>query len=522
MAKQQIKENIKNAKIQLVVIESDADKKNEHYSRLRSYAKDVAAMGNQIIRWMNMTDTLQEHIIISDDELNRRKETIQTEIEELKSQKKAETDETKKTKIDAKLKRAYGNLLKLNVEAREKAVEFYVKSEPTYYYNQIAEYFPNIEGSIRTCVVNRVMTDYNNDRREMNRGERSIRSYTKTGNIPFMKQGIHFKAVEDNILMTWFQIPFKLYFGRGKHRNGPKKELVQKIMNNDPNYLLCDSSIYIDQDSKIFLNLVYKMPPTTRQLDKNICVGVDMGINNPAFCALNIGLDRASFGSKEGFYDQLVKFEKLMRAAQKNAALIPGGKGRKKKMKSIEHFRNKRKNWTTTLNHYISKKIVEFAIKHNAGIIKMELLTGIMSRLKQQHIFGTKWSYYQLQQMVENKARSEGIEVLYVDPYGTSFICSECGSTAKGQRDKKNWVKFVCANENCDNHNEGRGVNADYNAAVNIARSTKFISEPKESQFYKVIKAKQKQNNTESTTSDAENELLSEMLEIVELFGLSE
>ncbi len=80
------------------------------------------------------------------------------------------------------------------------------------------------------------------------------------------------------------------------------------------------------------------------------------------------------------------------------------------------------------------------------------------------------WSYYELQTMIKYKAEREGIRVRFIDPAFTSQTCSHCGHVDKENR--KSQAKFECTE--C-----GFELNADHNAAINIARSTKFVKEDK-------------------------------------------
>ncbi|WP_269851543.1 transposase [Methanosarcina horonobensis] len=71
------------------------------------------------------------------------------------------------------------------------------------------------------------------------------------------------------------------------------------------------------------------------------------------------------------------------------------------------------------------------------------------------------WSFHQLQQFIEYKARLQGVEVVYIDPHATSKKCSRCGH--KGHRHSK---QFECPH--C-----GHVDHADVNAAFNIALTPK-------------------------------------------------
>ena len=61
--------------------------------------------------------------------------------------------------------------------------------------------------------------------------------------------------------------------------------------------------------------------------------------------------------------------------------------------------------------------------------IKLEYLRGIRNAKSSGNFRYSlnNWSFYQLGQMIEYKARLLGIPVAHVDPYHTSKECSRCG-----------------------------------------------------------------------------------------------
>jgi IS605 OrfB family transposase len=280
---------------------------------------------------------------------------------------------------------------------------------------------------------------------------------------------------------------FKINTGHGKNND----ELMATLMKvYAKEYKVCGSSIQIqksgnDKKDKIILNLSLEIPKVKRELDKNICVGVDLGIAIPAMCALNTNdYVRQSIGSKDDFLRVRTKISNQRSRLQASLKMSNGGHGRKKKMKPMDRFEDYEANWVQNYNHFVSKQVVDFAIKNKAKYINIENLEGFDAN----NYLLAKWSYYQLQQYISYKAKINGIEVRKINPYHTSQRCSCCGYEDKGNRPKgkKKQAYFKCLK--C-----GKEMNADFNAARNIAMSTewsdgKTTKEQKKKQHEEYIK----------------------------------
>lgn len=160
---------------------------------------------------------------------------------------------------------------------------------------------------------------------------------------------------------------------------------------------------------------------------------------------------------KKGFHYHR-KYKKIRMRLQKANA--------KRMLKKIS---KREKNIVKDVNHKASKTIINLAKKNSFGIV-LEDLKGIRKNTKRRSGKKNKngesfkssintWEFYQLQSMIEYKAKICGIPVIYVDPHFTSQRCSKCGQL--GERNNK---KFSCSNINC-----GHVDHADANAAFNIA-----------------------------------------------------
>ncbi|MHA1861671.1 MAG: RNA-guided endonuclease InsQ/TnpB family protein [Candidatus Ranarchaeia archaeon] len=134
------------------------------------------------------------------------------------------------------------------------------------------------------------------------------------------------------------------------------------------------------------------------------------------------------------------KYREIRRELQK--------KGKYRKVKRIKNRESK-----------IRRKIVGTAATENCGI-RLEDLSGIRHHAKTAKSFRYSlhsWSFYQLQKMIEYKAKLLGVEVEYVNPAYTSQSCSRCSSL--GKRQGKKFKRPDC----------GHVDHADVNAAFNIA-----------------------------------------------------
>lgn len=254
-------------------------------------------------------------------------------------------------------------------------------------------------------------------------------------------------------------ITFKMILG-SPHKSAALRSEIKKIFEEE--YEVCGSSIQID-GNKIILNMSMDVPKKEIELDENTVVGVDLGVAIPAVCALNNNdYIKQSIGSKDDFLRVRTQLQSQRRRLQKALVVTSGGHGRNNKMKALDKLKARERNFVKTYNHYVSKSIIDFAVKNKAKYINIEDLSGFDSS---QFIL-RNWSFYELQQFITYKAKSYGIEVRKINPYHTSQICSYCGHWEEGQRVDQ--AHFKC--KNC-----GTELNADFNAARNIAKSTEFI-----------------------------------------------
>ena len=136
--------------------------------------------------------------------------------------------------------------------------------------------------------------------------------------------------------------------------------------------------------------------------------------------------------------------------------------------RTIKHLAGKEKRLMTDVNHFISKEIGKFAVENGVSVIGLEDLTGIRDRTnnnlrKKQKYLHNIWAFYQLQQFIEYKAKSSGINNRICESGISSKTCCRCNHISKNSR---NGFKFLC--KAC-----GFELNADLNGARNIEHRTR-------------------------------------------------
>lgn len=314
----------------------------------------------------------------------------------------------------------------------------------------------------KSAITQKVKKDFSTSLKNgLAKGERGATNYKR--NFPLMTRGrdVKISYLEDTntFVIKWVnKIEFKVILGQKD--NIELSHTLHKIINEK--YKLGQCTFEFDKNNKLLLALNINIPDNLISKNKEIIpgrvLGVDLGVKVPAMICLNDNtFIKKSIGSYDEFFKVRSQFKARRERLYKQLESSKGGKGRKHKLKSTMQFRDKEKNFARTYNHFLSKNIIEFAKKYKCETINLEELN---KKGFDNNLLG-KWGYYQLQSMIEYKAERVGIKVKYVDPAFTSQTCSKCGYVDEENRITQD--KFEC--QKC-----GFTLNADHNAAINIAR----------------------------------------------------
>ena len=463
-------------KIELKIVKDGLT--DEEYDQQWKYLYQI---NNTIYQAANRIST---HCLFNDEYEMRLKLHMPRYKEIEKELKKLDSD--KKTSDKEIRDRLLNERKELDEDVKNKKKDFLQCSKQNSTYQLVSKEFKQyIPSDILANLNQKIQENYNNNQKKIESGERALSTYKKGMEIPFsIRENKRLKLFikEEGIYLKWFkEILFRLEFGKDASNN---RCIVERLIESDrqqknkgEDYVANNSSIKLvkyGKSTRIFLLLSIDIPAKKQVLDKDVVLGVDLGIKCPLYLAINKNDNfKMQIGDIEHFHNQRTMFQKRFKSLQK-LMCTQGGHGRKKKLEPLEKLKEKERNWVHTQNHVYSREVIKQALKQNAGTIHMESLKdfgkGKEGYVKDEYKYLLRyWSYYELQSMIEYKANLEGIEVKYIDPAYTSQTCSYCGE--RGERKKQE--EFVCTNPQCKRR--GEKINADFNAARNIAMSKKIV-----------------------------------------------
>jgi putative transposase len=181
-------------------------------------------------------------------------------------------------------------------------------------------------------------------------------------------------------------------------------------------------------------------------------LGVDLGI-------INLATDSTG----ETFSGEAIEKNRRRHHALRQRLQKRGTKSAKRRLKKLS---GREARFRRDVNHRISKRIVAKAKATGQGIA-IEDLRHIRRRTertvrKSQRSRHSSWSFWQLRFFLSYKSALAGVLLHTVDSRNTSRTCSVCGHCEKANRKSQDY--FDC--QAC-----GYSCNADWNAALNIARA---------------------------------------------------
>lgn len=159
-----------------------------------------------------------------------------------------------------------------------------------------------------------------------------------------------------------------------------------------------------------FLLLALELPKKQYELKEHIIAEASLSVEHPI--TVNIDRDNYQIGNKEEFLYRRMAIQSARHRLQKAAAFNKGGHGRKKKLKSLEHFNEKEKRYVDSRLHLYSRRLIDICVKSGAGTLLLVNQSNKEEVAKEDEFLLSNWSYYGLIEKIKYKANIAGISVI--------------------------------------------------------------------------------------------------------------
>ncbi|AQS04999.1 hypothetical protein [Clostridium beijerinckii] len=263
----------------------------------------------------------------------------------------------------------------------------------------------------KSNILQRVRNDFKNAiKNGLASGDRNVSNYRRT--FPLMTRGRNLNFVYDenekDILINWVnKIQFKCILGENKNLR-EVKSILDKVINKE--YSVSQSLMYFNNKNELILLLTLNIQIEIEKYApvKDRVLEIDFGREVPVYMSIN---DKPYIKKLLGDFSELnrvrLQFKARRQRLYKQLEFSKGGRGKKDKFISIEEFREKQRNFIKTYNHFLSKSIVEFALKHRCEYIYLKKL----DKDRESKLPLYNWNYHELEEKIIYKAERKGIKI---------------------------------------------------------------------------------------------------------------
>ncbi|MGS2739168.1 hypothetical protein [Sinomicrobium sp. M5D2P17] len=267
------------------------------------------------------------------------------------------------------------------------------------------------KGEIPTAILsslnNTLRSIFNKNKSEYWKGLRSLDNFKKDMAFPFAPDCIwRLSHITDKKAFCFrlFSIPFKTYLGKDFT---DKRRLLERVV--EGNVKLCTSHIQL-KGRKIFWLATFEIEKEKHGLKPEIIAEASLSLEYPII--VKIGKARLTIGTQEEFLYRRLAIQAARKRAQAGATYCKSGKGRKRKLKAVDKFRNEESNYVRHRIHLYSRKLIDFCIKHQAGTLILVNQEDKIGIAKEEEFVLRNWSYYELMTKIKYKAEKAGIELI--------------------------------------------------------------------------------------------------------------
>ena len=348
-----------------------------------------------------------------------------------------------------------------------------------YLYDVLAKDYPLMNRGIAAVATRKVWGEYKTDKKEIISGQKSLRTYGEGQPIPIRAANAKLSYENDfDYVMTLSVFSKDAVKAMGMKAGGcrfilhdptpSEKAILERLLSGE--YKLCETLLAYDSKKNHYTNHArgwylcigysFEHEAANPTLDRDKILGVDIGVAN----VLYLGWSGDDHFKKYIPGSEIRRFQAIEERRKNDilrCAVARGegsvGHGRKCARRKADEREHHIHNFKETKNWNYAHFVVDTAVENGFGTIQMEDLSGI----NKSETFDRTWTFYSLQQKIEQLAAEKGIVVRKIDPKYTSQMCSKCGFISHENRKTQSAFKCVSC---------GYRRNADHNAAMNISK----------------------------------------------------
>lgn len=274
-------------------------------------------------------------------------------------------------------------------------------------YQLLSRYFKGeIPMDIMSTLNHTLVSTFNSERQAYWKGEKSLRNYKRDIPIPFSTKSFKLAALPAgrNFEFNLFGIPFRTYLGTDRT---DKAVLLKRVAAG--RLKVCSCALKLEKD-KIFLLAAFEMEKETHVLDEAIIAEASLSLEFPV--TVKVGKADYQIGNKEEFLHRRLALQNARRRLLVGSVYNSAGRGRKRKLKGVEKYNDKEREYVDQKLHVYSRRLIDLCIKHQAGTLLLINQQHKEELAKEDGFLLRNWSYYGLKEKIMYKANKAGITVI--------------------------------------------------------------------------------------------------------------
>jgi IS605 OrfB family transposase len=127
---------------------------------------------------------------------------------------------------------------------------------------------------------------------------------------------------------------------------------------------------------------------------------------------VTIQKSRYLIGNKEEFLHRRLAIQAAIERTKRGAVYNRSGKGRKRKLKSMDKYKDAENDYVNQKLHVYSRRLIDICIRHQAATLLLTNHAEAQEEKKEDHFLLRNWSYSNLKEKITYKARKAGIAVI--------------------------------------------------------------------------------------------------------------